>query len=337
MAARLVQVFLPESQVGRLDEILARHCRRYWREDVPSDQEKFSAIVQQRYTERLIEDLEGAFGHLAGFSAYVASLEAVIPPVDETPESELPLVEASRPPTALERFFSRDRLSTSELFDDIEESLHISPSYLATALLSAIIAALGMRSGQTAVVIGAMIIAPLLGPTIGIALATTIGDARIGVRAVRTLLFGIAMATAGGLLVGWSVPIDPAVPELHNRTIVHPADIALALACGTAGVLAFSRGGSLTLVGVMIAVALVPPLAAFGIYSAIGDFASALRAFYLFAVNLVCLNVAGIATLLLQGLPPKDWRMTGGIMALWLFVLVAMASLLVGRVALGLD
>lgn len=337
MAARLIEIFLPENEIAQLEGILTRHCRRFWREAVPGGQEKYSCIVQQRYAERLLGELESSFGGLPTFTAYVSLLEAVLPPVEETAETELPPRETLRPPTAVERFFSRDRISTDELYDDIEESLHVTPSFLLTVILSAMIAALGMRSGQTAVVIGAMIIAPLLGPTMGVALAATVGNAALGRKAALTLFVGSFFAILAGVLVGYLATIDPLVPELKNRTIVQPADIALALACGAAGVLSFSRGASLTLVGVMIAVALVPPLAATGIFLGIGEPIVAGNALFLFAVNLVCVNVAGIVMFLIQGLPPKNWRMTSGILGLWVFILLVLASMTAGRLVLGLG
>jgi uncharacterized hydrophobic protein (TIGR00341 family) len=336
MTARLVVAIVPDTQVDRIKRILPRHCRRYWREAVPGGLEKFSCLVQLRYTERLLEELDGTFGGTEGFTAYVCQLEAIIPPLEETPETEL-APPGVPPPTRLERFFTRDRVSTDELYDDIEESLHLKPSYLLTVILSAIIAGLGMHSDQVAVVIGAMIIAPLLGPTMGIALAATVGNRDLGRKAALTLAIGSGLAVLGGLAVGLSVEIDPLIPELRNRTMVQPSDIALALACGGAGVLAFSRAASLTLVGVMVAVALVPPLAACGIYLGAGYPAASANALFLFAVNLVCVNVAGIATFLLQGLPPKNWRMTGGILAMWLFILFVLASLMAGRLLFGLG
>lgn len=335
MAARKVQIYLPENRVRQLETILARHSRRFWREAVPGGQEKYTCLVQQRYTERLLEDLEKSFANVPGFTAHVELLEAVIPSIEETRESELPLEDGLPPPSALERFFSRDRLSTDEIYDDIEESLHLSFPYLLTATLSALIAGLGMRSGQTAVVIGAMIIAPLLGPTMGMALAATVGNLRLGLRAARTLVVGCLFAVLAGLVLGLLLEIDPLVPELRNRTIVQPADVALALACGAAGVLAFSRGASAALVGVMVAVALVPPLAATGIYIGAGDPAAGGGAFFLFMVNLVCVNVAGIGTFLMQGLPPKNWRMTGSVLALWGFLLVLLLSMMAGSFVFG--
>jgi uncharacterized hydrophobic protein (TIGR00341 family) len=335
MSARIVQIYLPEDQVPELETILPRHTRRFWRETVPGEQEKYTCIVQQRYTERLLIALEKAFGEVPGFTAHVAQLEAVVPAVEETPETELNLPADLAPPTRLERFFSRDRLSTDELYDDIEESLHIRTSFILTVTLSAIIAGLGMRSGQVAVVIGAMIIAPLLGPTMGLALAATVGNGKLGRQAAATLALGCMLAVLSGIGIGMIVEIDPLVPELRNRTIVQPADIALALASGAAGVLAFSRGASLALVGVMIAVALVPPLTAAGIYTGAGLPAAGASAMFLFTVNLVCVNVAGIVMFLFQGLPPKNWRITTGIMLVWVFLLLLLMSMMAGRIFLG--
>lgn len=335
MSARLVQIYLPEDQIQVLETILSRHTRRFWRESVPGQQEKYACIVQQRYTERLLNDLEDAFGAVPAFTAHVAQLEAVLPSFEETPATELLLSDDLAPPTRLERFFSRDRLSTEELYDDIRTSIEIRPSFLLTVTLSAVIAGLGMLSGQVAVVIGAMIIAPLLGPTMGLALAATVGNWKLGRQAMATLAIGCVLAVLSGMVIGMVMTIAPLAPELISRTRVQPGDIALALACGAAGVLAFSRGASLALVGVMIAVALVPPLTAAGIYTGAGFAAAGVNAMFLFSINLVCVNVAGIVTFLIQGLPPKNWRMTTGIMLVWVLLLVLLMSMMAGRIFLG--
>lgn len=246
-------------------------------------------------------------------------------------------VTPSRPPTAMETFMTRDRLSTEELRDDIEDGARLTRSFVAMSVASALIAALGMRSGQTAVVIGAMVIAPLLGPCMALAMGATVGDRSLGRRAGQALAVGAAAAYLSTLLLGLALNVDAGVSELAARTTVSPADLALALASGAAGVLAFSRGLSASLVGVMIAVALVPPLAAAGLFSGAvlagrGGSEHALGALVLFATNLVCINVAGIATFLLQGLPPRQWRLTGGIFALWAALLAALAALLAAGV-----
>lgn len=332
MSAQRIEIFLPDHDFAQLEQVVVRHCRRFWRETLPGDNDKLTCLVQRRYTERLIDDVAETFSHESALVMVVSDIAASIPALVENAASALPANGATQQNT-LERWFSRDRLSTDELYNDIEESLRIRPNYIITVILSALIAALGMNNGQTAVVIGAMVIAPLLGPSMGLAMAATLGDARLGIRAARTLGAGAVLAIAAGMLVGALAQIDPTQAELSSRTVVHAADIVLALACGMAGVLAFSRGGSLSLVGVMIAVALVPPLAAFGIFVAAGETAPAAGAIHLFLVNLVCVNVSGIAAFLLQGLPPRNWRMTAGILLVWVVVLVLLALLLLGRFA----
>ncbi|MEH6758057.1 MAG: TIGR00341 family protein [Parasphingorhabdus sp.] len=335
MSARLVEVFVSDEHIARAEAIIQRHCRRYWQEAVPGPKEKFSCIVQKRYVERLFTELDQNFGGMPDFLAMVVEIEALSPRLDEITESRLPLVDGEKPPTKMEAFFTRERMSTNELYDDIEDSLRLRPNYLLTVILSAVIAALGMRSGQTAVVIGAMVIAPLLGPTMALALASTTGDKILGKRAITTLGVGIAAAFLITFLLGMFISVDPSVAELRNRTIVQPADIALALASGAAGVLAFTQGASLALVGVMIAVALVPPLSAAGLFFGSGQPVLGAQALFLLLTNLVCINVAGIFTFLVQGLPPKDWRMTGGIFALWMTVLLLFIGLVGGWIAFG--
>lgn len=288
-----------------------------------------------RAIEALIAELEVIFKDSEDFSVLVLQVEAVLP---EIPELEVIVPSGSgeqKPPSRLEVFFTRDRISTHELYDDIEASLELRPNYLLTVILSALIAALGMHSGQTAVVIGAMIIAPLLGPTMAMAMAVTLGDFALSRRAMSTLVVGIFAALLFTFLLGMFIDVDPLVSELRNRTIVHPADIALALACSAAGVLAFSQGTSLSLVGVTIAVALAPPIAAAGLFFGSGEEMLGLRALFLLATNLVCINVASIVTFLVQRLPPRNWRITSGIFLIWLLILFLFVGLVGGRIVIG--
>lgn len=84
-------------------------------------------------------------------------------------------------------------------------------------------------------------------------------------------------------------------------------DIAVALASGAAGALAFMTGVSATLIGVMVAVALLPPLVAFGLLLGGGYPGLAVGALSLFRMNLICVNLAGVPTFLVQGIRPTTW------------------------------
>lgn len=321
MPSRLLVVDAPDD--GTVEAALAGYSLHIW----PNGDGRHTvrAVVRGADVDAALEALNA----IGGSTVAVLAVEAVARP----PGWERP----TRPPTALETFVTRDRMSTEELRADVEDSTGLTRSFVAMSMASAIIAALGMRSGQTAVVIGAMVIAPLLGPCMALAMGATLGDRRLGKRAGRALAAGSGAAFLATLALGLMLQIDASVPELAARTTASPADIALALASGMAGVLAFSRGLSSSLVGVMIAVALVPPLSAAGLFTGTaltghGGGHLAVGAFILFATNLVCINVAGIATFLLQGLPPREWRLTGSVLALWIAILVALAALIASRI-----
>ncbi|MCA8900157.1 MAG: TIGR00341 family protein [Hyphomonas sp.] len=332
MSARLLEMTVPDTQVRRARECLETYCVRQWQESVPGGNEKFSGIVLSHNVEPLLRELNDALGQHESFSALVMALEAVSPPVVEPELMAAETATAGRPPSRLEQFLSRDRRSTDEIYDDVVQTIEISPHYVMTIVLSSVIAALGMRSGQTAIVIGAMIVAPLLGPSLTLAMAGTVGNGTLAHRALKVLGAGILVVYASTLPLGLFVEFDPLQPELHNRTIIQPADIALALASGAAGVLALAKGESTSLVGVMVAVSLVPPLSASGMYLGDGHFELAVRSATLFLTNLVCINVAGILTFLISGLPPRRWRITTGILAVWIALLVLLGGVITGHI-----
>ncbi len=152
-----------------------------------------------------------------------------------------------------------------------------------------------------------MVIAPLLGPNMALALATTLGDLILLRRASLTALAGIGIAMVLSVILGVILQIDPASPEISTRVGVGMGNIVVALASGAAGALAFTTGVSAILIGVMVAVALLPPLVAFGLLLGGGHPAFAMGALALFLMNLICVNLAGVGTFLLQGIRPATW------------------------------
>ena len=107
--------------------------------------------------------------------------------------------------------------------------------------------------------------------------------------------------------VGLAIAVDPEVPAIASRTYLGVGDLALALAAGSAGTLAFTRGLAGAVIGVMVAVALVPPLVTFGLLLGAGYIEPALGALLLVVGNVVCVNLAGVATFLTQGVGPRSW------------------------------
>jgi len=208
----------------------------------------------------------------------------------------------------------------------------LSGIYIAMVSLSTVVAALGVLRDNTAVVIGAMVIAPLLGPNVGLALSTTLGDNKLLVRSIKTNITGIGVAFLISVVLGFLLSVDESVYQIASRTEVHLSDIALALASGAAGVLAYTIGMSAAVIGVMVAVALLPPLVTAGLLVGEMKFDLAYYAFLLVTTNVICVNLAAVATFILQGVKPRTWykaekakKINKRALALWVTLVCVLA------------
>lgn len=173
--------------------------------------------------------------------------------------------------------------------------------------LSAVIAGFGLLANSPAVVIGAMLIAMLIGPISGIALA--IIDARLALlkKSLLTLLSGGALIYAIGVLLGFLYPDQAASQEIIARTAPNTMDVFVALAGGVAGAYALiSRNLSVAVVGVAVATALVPPLTASGILLATGHYQLALGALILTLTNILAIQFTNALVLWAAGFRRLD-------------------------------
>ncbi len=281
-------------------------------------------LVHRDISEPVLEKLNERYGDDTAFRAVVCELAAIVPRPPE-PEDE-PDADADGDET---KQLARGRISRDELLDDLEPGTQITGTYLLTVLLSSIVAAVGLVRSNPAVVIGAMVIAPLLLPNMSLALGTTLGDFKMMWRAFLTNVTGVCVCLAFAIGVGLLVQFDPAVSEIDSRTVVGMSDVALALAAGTAGAVAVTSGVSANLIGVMVAVALLPPMVAFGLLVGAGRFDLADGAGLLVAVNVTCVNLAAVATFLIRGIRPSTFydretakKATITALVVWLLVLV---------------
>jgi uncharacterized hydrophobic protein (TIGR00341 family) len=229
-------------------------------------------------------------------------VEATVPAVEEPPKTEPAIEEELQSAKKGPR-----RISREELYEDLAEVSKLTPVYVVLVALSAIVAAVGLIRGDVAIIIGAMVIAPLLGPNVSLSLACTLGDPELAKRSLKVLGVGVVTAAVASFLMGKLIEVDPNAPELAARTHPGIGDIIIALAAGTAGALAFTRGVPGVVVGVMVAVALLPPLVAAGLLAGSGHGASAAGALRLLLTNVTCVNLAAVATFLLQKVGPRTW------------------------------
>ncbi len=168
--------------------------------------------------------------------------------------------------------------------------------YYVLTILSCIIATLGLIQGATAIIIGAMIVAPLMTPILAFSLAVIWGDFPLLRISVSSILKGIFWGIVISSLIAYVVPLPTLSDEIISRT--HPSlfDVMIALASGIVGAYGYSNKKiSNTIIGIAIAVALMPPLCTIGIGIGIGKINVAAGAALLFLINLVSISLAGAA------------------------------------------
>jgi uncharacterized hydrophobic protein (TIGR00271 family) len=171
--------------------------------------------------------------------------------------------------------------------------------------LSAAIASLGLLQNSAAVIIWAMLVAPLMSAIFGLSLGMVRGDLRLLRRSASATLRGVLLGVAVGVVLTLIMPAQPLPGEVLGRTEPSLLDLGVALASGAAGAYALSRKGvSTALPGVAIAAALVPPLAVVGIGIARMESSVAGGALLLFMTNLVSIIAAGGLVFLWLGFRP---------------------------------
>jgi len=301
MANRLLKIILPRSQgASALDILSELQITDAWQEESMSEYSVISILIDSGQSEGIMDRLEKSFGNLPGFRLVLIPVEAAIPRIEPMPEDASEPADEPQP-------IDTTRISREELYADIVDSTRLTTVYTAMVVLSTLVAAIGLLTDNIAVIIGAMVIAPFLGPNVALSLSTCLADYGLGKNGLRTLLAGAAIAFALSVVIGLLFDVDPTVGEIASRTRASMSDIVLALASGAAGVLAFTTGVSATLIGVMVAVALLPPLTVAGLLLGSNYLHHSFFAFLLFMTNIICINLSGIITFLLRGIRPGTW------------------------------
>ncbi|WP_435180378.1 TIGR00341 family protein [Halorussus sp. AFM4] len=208
-----------------------------------------------------------------------------------------------------------ETIAREEIRTEAHEMTPEFPTFVAMTVISAVVATAGMLLDSPAVVVGSMVIAPLIGPAMGASVGTVLGDRDLFRRGVKYQFIGgfaaIAAATLFAAAVRYGLLIPPqtdvlAISQVSGRLTPDFLSLAVALGAGAAGVLSLASGVSVAIVGVMIAAALVPPAAAVGIAIAWWKPLAAVSSLVLVLVNLLSINLAGLAVLWYLDYGPKN-------------------------------
>lgn len=258
------------------------------------DRHEIRLLVTPEKRQDTLDALEAALGNSESAKWFVMSVEAALPRPEEKPSEEKD---------------KKDQVTTTreELYNNVEKNARLDSNFLLLVFLSTVVVAIGLLEDNVAVVIGAMVIAPLLGPNIALALGTALGDTSLMWKSLKTTLAGLALALVLCVLIGMLWPLNFESKELIARTDAGLDSAALAFASGAAAVLSLTTGLPSVLVGVMVAVALLPPTAALGLMLGAQKWDLATGSALLLAVNVVCVNLAAKISFLFRGIKPRTW------------------------------
>ncbi len=341
MEIRIIEIIASDTSETRIHEIIEQHkTLDIWSRPLADGRRQIQVLLETRATESLMDDLETFHANEPGFRLLLRQVEATIPAIkaEETDNKEESENEATPPP--------KDRISRQELYNDVAGGAKDTDYFYLNVLLATIVAAIGLVRSDTAIIIAAMVIAPLLGPNMALALATTLGDRELAKAALWTNGKGLALTILASLVISlilYSAHESVVTSEaILSRTNMGFVDVILALAAGAAGALAYTHSVSGNLVGVMVAVALLPPILCSVLLFTHGQPVLAGKAFVLFVTNVAGANLAAVSVFLLSGIRPRTWweadrakRAARRAIIAWVGLILILLSLLFLTVGLG--
>ncbi|MCL7417153.1 MAG: DUF389 domain-containing protein [Halalkalicoccus sp.] len=252
-------------------------------------------------------------------------------------------VESARTPNAetlMDRYAGDfDPLTVRELRSKARDMSNDTASFLVLMVLAAWIATAGLLSGSPAVVVGSMVIAPIVGPALTASVGAVTGDREMLAASIRLQILGLVTAIVGAAAIAavlrWGMFAQPdlalgSIELIGVRVAPTMFAVIVGLCAGAAAAVALTTKGPMSLIGVMIAAALIPTAAATGIAIAWRDPVIAAGTLVLLVITLVAINLAGVAVLFVLGYRP-DRSLLGGRPSIRT---VLVAALLVSAVAL---
>ena len=314
----LIKLFLPLTEEQNIRKLLSSYSCLETESIFKSNQKlAIDILLEKERVETVVDDLKHKLSHLE-FQLLILPVEAIATKdnSNSTQSSDPELNKYTQP----------------EIYTQISQSISLSGTEIALVILSTVIAAIGLVQGSQVVIIGAMVIAPLLKPNMALAIATTFGDLSLAFKIIKVGLLQILLALSLSILLGMFIPVDLGMNEIAIRTKVDFADIVLAFASGVAGAISLTAGEQQAVVGVMVSVALLPPLVVLGMLIGSQFWGAAVAAAVLVSTNIVCLNLAAIATFWVRDVRPQiDWKkfqagkITGVATIFWLTILALLA------------
>lgn len=292
---RVIEVITDCGHVDTLQGLAEQHALLdFW--SVPCAQQdrcNIRLLVRPENQQQVLDSIQSIIGASENSRIIVLPVEATIPRPEAIEENEKKKVSTTR--------------TREELYQKIVSGTKLDSTFVWMVILSTIVASIGLLADNVAVVIGAMVIAPLLGPNLALAFASALGDSTLIWQSLKTNIIGLSIALIISIAIGYFWPFDLTSKEILSRTDVGYDGVILALVAGAAAVLSLASGWSNSLVGVMVAVALLPPAATFGMMLGAAKFDLAIGASLLLAINIVSVNLSAKLAFIAKGVKPRTW------------------------------
>jgi len=328
MVLRLIEVYVPSGVEKKIFDIVQPDQYiwiRFHYVDKKDDLVLIRILTTIQWDEQIIDAITKMYSVYKGFELVVFAPRTASPlPKDENRDSD-------------KRLEPIPRMSRQELYISMFSTAQLSFSTLLMVILSSVVAAIGLYKNDPAIIIGAMVMAPFLGPNMALGLGVTLADVKLIFKSMRALLMMLFVSLVLGIVFGLLLPVNPSIPQIQSRTSVDILAVFVALASGAAGTISTVTGQMMSLVGVMVAVALLPPFITFAMLLGAGYFASSFQAFMLFFANIIGVNLASVIVFRVYGITPMSWwdkkkarRLATIASFIWLILLILLVIVVVG-------
>ncbi|NPA94055.1 MAG: TIGR00341 family protein [Thermodesulfobacteria bacterium] len=336
MSLRLVEIFHQKGNPDDLKFLLQDvPIYEFWVDTLPNGRINVRLLLSARDVDKVIDVFKSFFKDQDHYRIVVLPVDASVPRVKEEHQEET----AGNGDEDEDEKTPTDGIGIEELYQKISPSALLTKQFVSLAILSSIVAAIGLLKDDVAVIIGSMVIAPLLGPFVGLALASVMGDFDLMKKSLATVMAGGLIAVTIGWISGTFAPLNMALSnEVLSRAQLDFLFILLAITSGIAGAYSLAQDMAEALVGVMMAVSILPPLVASGIMLSKALYIQASAAFILFLINAVCINLSGVITFAASGIRPmKVWEAKKAKRAFVYSVIILIACLALLALAISVE
>lgn len=296
---RIIEVITDCGHVDTLQGLAEQHALLdFWSipcssQGAQQDRCAIRLLARPENQQQILDSIQAIVGASENSRINIIPIEATIPRPEELEDNDKKNNSATR--------------TREELYQKIVSGIKLDSTFIWMVILSTIVASIGLLADNVAIVIGAMVIAPLLGPNLALAFASALGDSTLIWQSLKTNIVGMSIALVISIALGYFWPYEMTSQEILSRTDVGYDGVILALVSGAAAVLSLASGLSNSLVGVMVAVALLPPAATFGMMLGAGRLDLAIGAGLLLAINIVSVNLSAKLAFIAKGVKPRTW------------------------------